>query len=232
MAIRPPVTDPYGELGVAADATPEDISTAYRARAKELHPDTRPEDPTAAERFKRVSAAYRLLSDPAARARYDSDRAVPVRSISGSAGAVPLASARFRLTRRGAKRAVLGGIALVVSGVAATAWVVSLQQHDADLRAHGVAVVATVVDVGGERRLRFETRDGQIVEAVDPVKTGEEQPAVGAPITVHYDRHDPSNVVVDVSHTGRDVTLWIVAVKLMLGGAILTWFGARHLRRS
>lgn len=235
MAIRPPVTDPYGELGVPADASREDIATAYRARAKELHPDARPQDPAAAEQFKQVSAAYRLLSDPAARVRYDEERrsAAPTALLTPPGEpAMARQGARFRLTRRGAKWAAFGGIALVLLGVAATVWVVSLQQHDADLRARGVTAVATVIDVGGERRLRFETRAGRVVETAEPVKTGEEQPAVGAFVSVHYDRNDPTNVVTDVSHTGRDVTLWIVAIKLIIGGAVLSVWGTRHLREE
>ena len=63
--------DPYTTLGVAKTATADDITKAFRKLAKELHPDIRPNDPAAAERFKRVSAANEVLSDPAKRARYD-----------------------------------------------------------------------------------------------------------------------------------------------------------------
>lgn len=63
--------DPYAELGVARTATPDDIRRAYRQLAKELHPDARPDDPAAEERFKRVTAAFRVLNDPETRARYD-----------------------------------------------------------------------------------------------------------------------------------------------------------------
>jgi hypothetical protein len=107
-----------------------------------------------------------------------------------------------------------------------------LQRHDADLRARGVAAVATVVQVGGERRLEFTTRDGRTVRAVEQIKSGEEQPPVGAHVDIHYDRADPSSVVTDTSHTARDVTLWIVAVKLVVGGTILLVVGARRLRRA
>jgi hypothetical protein len=109
-----------------------------------------------------------------------------------------------------------------------------LERHDADLRAHGVAVTAVVVPVSGangERRLEFETRDGKVVRAQESVKTGEEQPAIGSRVRVHYDPHDPSSIVTDESHTGRNVTLWIVAVKFVIGGAVLLWFGLRRLRR-
>ena len=96
----------------------------------------------------------------------------------------------------------------------------------------GVAAVATVVDVGGERRLEFTTRDGRTIRAVEQVKSGEEQPAVGASVHIHYDRNDPTSIVTDTSHTARDVTLWIVAVKLFVGGIVLLVVGARRLRRE
>src|SRR5437660_1510481 len=57
------VRDYYGTLGVAADAGPDEIKRAYRRLARELHPDVNP-DPAAQERFREVSAAYEVLSDP------------------------------------------------------------------------------------------------------------------------------------------------------------------------
>jgi molecular chaperone DnaJ len=56
-------TDYYGALGVAQDATGEEIKRAYRRLARELHPDVNP-DPAAQERFKGVTRAYEVLSDP------------------------------------------------------------------------------------------------------------------------------------------------------------------------
>lgn len=64
--------DPYEVLGVERSATDEDIRRAFRKLAKELHPDLNPQDKTAAERFKRVSAAYEILGDPPKRQLYDS----------------------------------------------------------------------------------------------------------------------------------------------------------------
>ncbi|ACT58960.1 DnaJ C-terminal domain-containing protein [Hirschia baltica] len=63
--------DPYAALGVAKSATDKEIKSAYRKLAKELHPDVRPNDAPAEARFKRVSAAFSLLSDPDKRALYD-----------------------------------------------------------------------------------------------------------------------------------------------------------------
>jgi molecular chaperone DnaJ len=63
--------DLYQILGVSRDASADDIKSAYRKLAKQYHPDVNPGDPTAEEKFKEVSAAYDVLSDPAKRARYD-----------------------------------------------------------------------------------------------------------------------------------------------------------------
>jgi molecular chaperone DnaJ len=57
------VRDYYALLGVRRDATGEEIKRAYRKLARELHPDVNP-DPAEQERFKEVTAAYEVLSDP------------------------------------------------------------------------------------------------------------------------------------------------------------------------
>jgi molecular chaperone DnaJ len=55
--------DYYGTLGVSQDATPEELKRAYRKLARELHPDVNP-DEQAQQRFREVTAAYEVLSDP------------------------------------------------------------------------------------------------------------------------------------------------------------------------
>ena len=231
VVIRQPLGDLYEELGVARDASRDEIAAAYRARAKELHPDTRPVDADAASRFARVGSAYRVLSDPAERARYDESLRRPLAPPVAAPPASPTPRKPRRLSRQGARGCAWGGAALALLGLVVGGLVFSLERHDADLRANGVATNALVVSVNGERRLEFETADGAVVRAKESVKTGEEAPAIGSRIRIHYDPHDPTNIVADESHTGRDITLWIVAVKFVLGGAVLMWFGIRALRR-
>ena len=66
--------DYYRALGVDEKAEQADIAKAYRRLARELHPDANPNDPDAETRFKEVSEAYSVLSNPEKRAEYDKVR--------------------------------------------------------------------------------------------------------------------------------------------------------------
>jgi hypothetical protein len=169
MAIRLPSGDFYADLGVSPDASPEEISTAFRTMARALHPDANP-DAAAAERFKRVSRAYGVLSDPGERARYDAARA-RAGSAPGAASP-PAAPSRdggrlgWHLTRQRAPWVLALGIGLLALAAAVTTWVVL----------------------------------------------------------------DPHSGAADA--TGRNVTLGIVAAKLVVGGAVAIVLACRRLRRG
>lgn len=65
------MSDPYTTLGLTKAANADDIRKAYRKLAKQYHPDANPGDKAAEEKFKQISSAFKLLSDPAQRSRYD-----------------------------------------------------------------------------------------------------------------------------------------------------------------
>lgn len=66
--------DFYQELGLPSNASADDIKKAYRKLARDLHPDKNPGDVKAEERFKAVSEAHAVLSDPDKRKEYDQAR--------------------------------------------------------------------------------------------------------------------------------------------------------------
>ena len=71
------VPDHYAVLGVKPNATHQEIKAAYRRLALETHPDRHPDNEEAEERFRVISIAYAVLSDPAKRLQYNAMRRLP-----------------------------------------------------------------------------------------------------------------------------------------------------------
>lgn len=81
------MADYYEILGVERTAGQDEIKRAFRKLARETHPDSHPDDPTAEDRFRRVAEAYEVLSDPDKRARYDRGDTFDFSSLFGGPGA-------------------------------------------------------------------------------------------------------------------------------------------------
>ena len=121
-------TDLYAMLGVAPSATSDEITAAFRAYAKESHPDRHGGDPLVAEHFKAVTNAYDVLIRPARRAAYDRRRGThpPGRPSPTGTRHQPI----FK-TERSARVALWSGVALVLFGLAGTALLGSIDTGDA-----------------------------------------------------------------------------------------------------
>jgi curved DNA-binding protein len=98
--------DFYEVLGVPRDASPDDIQRTYRKLARSLHPDVNTE-PGAEDRFKEVSEAYDVLSDPELRSRYDAF-GHDFRQVPEDIDPQTWARARAGAPRGGARRARAG----------------------------------------------------------------------------------------------------------------------------
>jgi molecular chaperone DnaJ len=87
--------DYYLVLGVARDASDQDIKSAYRKLALKLHPDRNPGDKAAEEQFKEAAEAYAVLADADKRARYDRFGHAAVSGSGAGAGFDPTIFAEF-----------------------------------------------------------------------------------------------------------------------------------------
>jgi curved DNA-binding protein CbpA len=74
--------DLYLVLGLSPDASRTEIAHAYRRQARAVHPDAQPSDPDASARFRALTQAYEVLSDPSRRDAYDQHR-VPAKPAPG-----------------------------------------------------------------------------------------------------------------------------------------------------
>ena len=227
-------TDFYAVIGVDVSASGDEIARAFRSRAKQLHPDTS-DDPDAALRFNELVVAYGVLSNHRTRREFDRTRSgsgpggatVADRESGRVTKATPPEARPTRWTRRRAWTALLAGALVTVLGIGAA--LLTWQLHQGDARRHARYRPVTAMRAG-DGDITFVTADRRVVRTREPQQHGEGNSA-GPTVAVRYDPADPAHVVVDASTFGRDITLAIVALKLLIGGPVFMVLGARHLRR-
>ncbi len=114
--------DPYETLGVPRTAGEADIKSAYRRLAKELHPDLHGGSETYAARFRDVTAAYAVLSDPDQRKAFDTRGEVDQQQVDAVVQEVYSAIDYVRRQTASAKQAARGyanrGLAWLIGGAA------------------------------------------------------------------------------------------------------------------
>jgi molecular chaperone DnaJ len=178
--------DYYEVLGVGRDAGETEVKKAFRALARELHPDVNDHDPEAEEKFKEAAEAYEILSDPERRRTYDAYGREGLRSGGfdprGSFGSIDEIFQAFfggdPFGFGGGGRAAGADIAIAIEVeledvVAGVTRKVELEAVGACERCHGNGAepgtpIATCERCGGAGQLRQATRTpfGQMVRAV------------------------------------------------------------------
>ncbi|HET7786654.1 MAG TPA: J domain-containing protein [Myxococcales bacterium] len=145
---KEPLDDYYSLLGVAADAGAAQLRRVWRRLALRWHPDRA--GPGATHIFQKISAAYAVLSDPAARAAYDRKRG----ASAGAHGAAP-ASAPAAAPRRRAPRVMLSRLsgplnALLTCGIACRApgGIIELLLDGGEAAQGGMIAISMRVKVG------------------------------------------------------------------------------------
>jgi hypothetical protein len=231
--------DYYGLLGVAPEASDEEIARAFRALAKQLHPDrvgSRTTDEQ--QRFKQITAAYEVLSNPRMRRDYDSVQQrdeTGVRPRPEPMGRVPKPpeTPLINWTPAKARIAMFLGVLCFLGGVAMSVFMVGVHAREADAGKGRVKVSAFAEAApNGDVVVTFETTDGKTVTIPPPHRinpSGTLTP--GQSLTLRYLRTNPTNVITDESHFARDFTLWFVAVKLLFGGPVIFLVGYRRMRK-
>jgi hypothetical protein len=232
--------DFYAVLGVAPTASSEEIALAFRALAKRLHPDRGEASAGEAERFKSVTAAYEVVGDERVRRSYDRVRIETVRRPPGAtvtdSRPAPHAVGTPALTpgaaRRGARRWIAAGVAVFFFGVIVAGLVAHFQASERARRAGRVKTEAVLLVSPTRHEVRFTTSAGAVVQVTEPTRVNPGAERDGQRIAVLYRPDRPTDVIVDESTVARDITLWIVAVKLLVGGAIFLVVGIRRLNQA
>jgi len=225
--------DYYATLGITPNADAEAVTHAFRALAKQWHPDAAP-GAAAAERFRDVADAYAVLGDRRTRLEYDRVRAeVPV-PIDATPLPAPVPTGKAAPKPWSAKRAwaaLIAGALVTLLGIGAVVLTWSMHEHDAHMRARFIPVTAARINANGTLIVSFVTRTGVRIRTDEPQQHGDPS-GLGPTVTIRYDPANPEHVITGASTAARDITFAIVALKFLIGGPVFMAFGYRRLRRA
>jgi hypothetical protein len=235
--------DFYAVLGVEPTASAEQIGLAFRRLAKRLHPDRVGGSEEEAEQFKSVTAAYDVLGNDRLRRSYDQVRierlpapsaptATTIASPPAVAGSTRRAPVPPEVARRRGRRWLAAGIAVSLAGILVATLIVRLQLDEHARRAGRLETEAVLLVSPTRTDVRFTTGDGSVVQVPEPTPVNPGAQTDGQRVKVLYRADRPTDVLLDESTAARDITLWIVALKLLVGGPIFLAVGIRRLRSA
>ena len=142
--------DYYQLLGVAKSATPEELKKAYRKLAMKYHPDKNPGDKVAESKFKEISEAYEILSDPQKKSAYDRYGHQAFENGGGRGGGDP-----FRGQQHGGFGDIFGDIFEDFMGGGRSAQA-EANQRGSDLR-YNLSVTLDEAYNGKKTKIKFKT---------------------------------------------------------------------------
>jgi DnaJ-domain-containing protein 1 len=198
--------DLYEVLGVDRDAKQDDIRSAFRILVKKLHPDVNPDDERSQEAFKKVSIAYRILSDAEKRVRYDRGE------IGGDGEVNPEFEARRQFRRYAFRFYAAAAMSLVLAaGVLGVVWHAVLTDDGGSTGRVEIAVATPpksaerLDNVPSELKVDFRRQPRMTISEDGGDASSAKTEVLGEPLSAQ-DKPDPSGLPAEAPNAAADET--------------------------